>query len=735
MRARQKKSYWKSGTKQGVRSKLVGMGGGAAVEMNLQQAMQPKSSANGFGRRRAERDWGTRFENKVQSGKSHTNRSSNAGGFPWPEVLVTLDYTSCSNKIDIGAMGKVGVYESPSRDRLVYLTTCLIGHPVEVQLKNGSIYSGTCHTINFEKEFSIILKMARVIKEKDVSVQGQKAEFVSKAPSKTLILPGKEVVQVIAKDISVTIDGMSNELQHAKEQEIMIDSFISQSRLVEMGRELEPWIPDEDNPQCPELENIFDGPWNSLHTLMDVFGNCVDIFSVAPASYVWGWDQFETNEMLFGVKSTFDEELYTTKLERGPQMKDLEKEAGRIAREIEGEETRDLHLAEERGIHLHESFDIDEETRFSSVYRGGAIDDGGCEELDHTVINSHDSETFGGPSSCSIKKSADLTQAKSNDGTRVLSSSSLDEAQCSQSSTCADLLHPGSHDHAAQLPSEPPTRSFSTSDSESRFQDDQHREHGAVADIKELVEEQMLTEDAQLSKGENLKPMDSKKKESDKGRLSPNITAYAPSSHVVPKNHEKTSSPGQLLEVVASVKGAGETLPVNSRGRPGSSTSSNSDCAGALAASSGPGLSPSSSIGSLSSEKSTLNPHAKEFKLNPNAKSFTPSQTPARPTSPMSDGSFYFQPNVSAVPHMHGMPVGIGLGPSFNGQQPVIFNQQLATLQTPQAYLHPGGPQFDIMGKKDLKLPGKTSNPDLPTCRLVPRKPRRCRSKLFRSKQ
>lgn len=65
---------------------------GAAVEMNLQQTMQPKSPANGFGRRRADRDWGTRFENKVQSGKAHTNRSSNAGGLPWPEAHVTLGY-------------------------------------------------------------------------------------------------------------------------------------------------------------------------------------------------------------------------------------------------------------------------------------------------------------------------------------------------------------------------------------------------------------------------------------------------------------------------------------------------------------------------------------------------------------------------------------------------------------------------------------------------------------------
>ena len=126
---------------------------GAAVEMNSQQAMQPRSSANGFGHRRAERDWGTRFENKVQSGKSLTNRSSNAGNLPWPEAPVTIDYMLFSNNIDIGAMGKVGVYESPLRDRLIYLTTCLVGHLVEVQLKNGSVYSGTCYTTNVEKEF------------------------------------------------------------------------------------------------------------------------------------------------------------------------------------------------------------------------------------------------------------------------------------------------------------------------------------------------------------------------------------------------------------------------------------------------------------------------------------------------------------------------------------------------------------------------------------------------------
>ena len=59
----------------------------------------------------------------------------------------------------------------------------------------------------------------------------------------------------------------------------------------------------------------------------------------------------------------------------------------------------------------------------------------------------------------------------------------------------------------------------------------------------------------------------------------------------------------------------GMVQSVSSRVRPSSSASSSSDFGGGASASGGPGLSPSSSMGSLSSEKSTLNPHAKVVML------------------------------------------------------------------------------------------------------------------------
>ncbi|XP_014500982.1 polyadenylate-binding protein-interacting protein 3 [Vigna radiata var. radiata] len=620
--------------------------------MNLQQPGQPKSS-NGYSRRKSEREGTIKSENKILSGKLNASRLTNTGA-------VT------------GSKG--GNYENPSHDRLVYVTTCLVGHQVEVHLKNGSTYSGVFHATNTEKDFGIILKMARLTK--DGLSRGQKsgAEFVSKPPMKILIIPAKDVVQVIAQDVAIARDGLPNESHQDMHQEIMVDSLISQSRHVELGRELKPWVPDEDDPQCPELENIFDGHWNR------------------------GWDQFETNEALFGVKSTFNEELYTTKLEKGPQTRELEKQALRIAREIEGEETQDLHLAEERGFHLHEDFDIDEETRFSSVYRGKRADDSGFDE--DVLFDTHSSDTFGGVFGSVVKRSGEISGGKGNDGARTLANSSVDHTQSSQSSTSVDLSRSSSYDHAKQLASELPAISYSSVDGESRILENSISNQHGDNDTKEASVIQ--AEDVQLSKSEGSQgPLYLKKDGTDKGVLSPNASSYAPSIHTSLKAHEKMGSHGDLIEGSATGKVNGETTSVNSRGTPYVS-----DSVGVPAASSGPGLSPSSSVGSLSSEKSTLNPNAKEFKLNPNAKSFIPS--PARPPTPPSDGSFYFPTNVTTVPSMPGMPMGIGIGPTFAGPQPMVYNPQVAPMPS-QAYFHPNAPQYgQLLGhpRQAIYMPG-----------------------------
>ncbi|XP_039032389.1 polyadenylate-binding protein-interacting protein 4-like [Hibiscus syriacus] len=99
--------------------------------MNMKQAMFPRSSANGFDHGRGGREVGARVENKVQSMKSNQGRTQTSGDM---------------------AYGRTGGYECSSRDWLVYLTKCLIGHPVQVHVKNGSIYTEIFHATKSEAE-------------------------------------------------------------------------------------------------------------------------------------------------------------------------------------------------------------------------------------------------------------------------------------------------------------------------------------------------------------------------------------------------------------------------------------------------------------------------------------------------------------------------------------------------------------------------------------------------------
>ncbi|KAL0864204.1 hypothetical protein Bca101_043322 [Brassica carinata] len=386
-------------------------------------------------------------------------------------------------------------------------------------------FSGIFHAADVENNFGIILKMACLILIREGSLRGMKprAPLLSKPPLKIFIIPADEVVQVIAKSASKNVP---NSVQCEKQSELLTDSSISHSCHVDLERELQRWVPDEDVPDCPDLENVFDDPWKRSV-------GCYSISDLVSR----GWNQFEVNETLFGVTSTFDEELYTTKLERGPRTRELEEQALKIAREIEGESTRDLHVAEERGLQLSGKFDIDEETKYSSVCPLNGIDDSGYKEEEEILLNFRNNLTFGDSTGSNGIKSA---------------------------STSKDIPAPCSN----------------------------------IRNESQLAEQRNDTNaDVAASDSVCLQWRASDKKNPTDGKL-----------------------PGRLTD-----RGKSENSP-------GCSTSSR------------PILSPSSSISSYSSEKSTLNPNAKEFKLNPNTKSLKPSPTAIRSQSPAPEGSLYYPP-------------------------------------------------------------------------------------------
>ena len=87
-----------------------------------------------------------------------------------------------------------------------------------------------------------------------------------------------------------------------------------------------------------------------------------------------GWDQFAINERMYGVSSTYDENIYTTQIDRSdPRYKQREAEAARIAREIEGSAPVNAHVAEERRRDTDRGDGLDEEEKYSGVKRDPAL--------------------------------------------------------------------------------------------------------------------------------------------------------------------------------------------------------------------------------------------------------------------------------------------------------------------------------------------------------------------------
>lgn len=116
----------------------------------------------------------------------------------------------------------------------------------------------------------------------------------------------------------------------------------------------------------------------------DGSGSGDDLTFAPPGAGNNSWDQFAVNEKLFGVKTNFDEDLYTTKLDRSAaDFKERERKAQRIANEIIGVSghasicgkllltgiiavkgaTSNPHIAEERNVNNVDDSGVNEEDK------------------------------------------------------------------------------------------------------------------------------------------------------------------------------------------------------------------------------------------------------------------------------------------------------------------------------------------------------------------------------------
>ncbi|KAL1836156.1 hypothetical protein VTJ49DRAFT_5491 [Mycothermus thermophilus] len=144
-------------------------------------------------------------------------------------------------------------------------------------------------------------------------------------------------------DARVVAAGKNEGRSNGNRSSFRTDSAISNSRLG-TERVLKPWVPDSTFEVDGSLEKSSSGGG--------------------------AWDQFAENERLFGLKTDYDESIYTTTIDKNhPQYKERLAAAERKAREIERSAPVTAHVAEERIMDFVGGDDRDEEDKYSGVRR------------------------------------------------------------------------------------------------------------------------------------------------------------------------------------------------------------------------------------------------------------------------------------------------------------------------------------------------------------------------------
>ncbi|KAI1922181.1 poly(A)-binding protein binding protein [Ophidiomyces ophidiicola] len=229
-----------------------------------------------------------------------------------------------------------------AHDRLIFLMTAFIGANTIITTKSGEKYSGIFSGSVLESnETSFVLKMTRLFSLEQDSVQpngtsNHTSPYVGPGPDHKMVFDAQDVADVAVEGVSTS--GMVPKEQNA----FRTDTDISGNQ-PGRERELQRWEPGTD---------------------------AVVEMSLEASGSAGTWDQFETNARLFGATSSYDENLYTTRIDRSdPSYKRKEAEAARIAREIESTDTDNIHIREERNL-IHPQDDMGEEDKYSGVRRG-----------------------------------------------------------------------------------------------------------------------------------------------------------------------------------------------------------------------------------------------------------------------------------------------------------------------------------------------------------------------------
>ena len=229
------------------------------------------------------------------------------------------------------------------RERFLHLTLSLVGQRVTLIHTDGSVLEGIFHAatpfvdLPPEKKNRFVLKAVQLIK-------GDQEKLVL---GSTVVVPADKIVSIHCKSLRL---GSSN----GKGDAFRTDTEISSTQN-DKGRDLvaagSAWTTGGTTGKASRADVLLgDSPRKPTAALRGNIGE---------------WDQFRANEELFNVQAKFDENLYTTELDKSSIDRAKIKEAERLAREIETTASSNIHIADERNQTV--LGDYDEEDRYSGV--------------------------------------------------------------------------------------------------------------------------------------------------------------------------------------------------------------------------------------------------------------------------------------------------------------------------------------------------------------------------------
>jgi len=241
--------------------------------------------------------------------------------------------------------------------RFLYFVYSVLGKNSELQLQNGTKGKGKFHTASIDNGGVVIKNFTQPESENNNNVP-------------TKVLDVKDFVYILVSDVE------EPPLIKPKKSEFKTDTEISKNKLDDR-RTFVKWG-DEGN---------------------DLLGSTAGMTLEESAHEKGKWNQFEMNEKRFGLRSNYEENMYTTHLDMKNVSASLLEKATRLEAEIlnNAADLDNRHIREERGLQELKE-DEDEEFLYSSVYRtdpkkGGKADSKADEERKPKFTNSKKNTT------------------------------------------------------------------------------------------------------------------------------------------------------------------------------------------------------------------------------------------------------------------------------------------------------------------------------------------------------